>query len=66
VPLGVAVALLLSSGVAAAADWAAPEQRAGVLAWTLDGQPGRVGGGNARHCVHGFAITARLPARATA
>jgi predicted MFS family arabinose efflux permease len=39
VPLGVAVALLLSSGVAAAADWAAPEQRARVLAWTLNGQP---------------------------
>jgi predicted MFS family arabinose efflux permease len=39
VPLGVAFSLLLSSGVAAVADWAPPEQRARVLAWTLNGQP---------------------------
>jgi DHA1 family inner membrane transport protein len=39
VPVGVAVALLLSAGVAGAAEWATPEQRPGVLSWALAGQP---------------------------
>jgi DHA1 family inner membrane transport protein len=36
---GVAMALLLSAGVAAVAEWAPPEQRARVLAWAIVGQP---------------------------
>lgn len=36
---GVAIALLLSAGVAAVAEWAAPERRARVLAWAMVGQP---------------------------
>src|SRR4051812_234813 len=36
---GVAMALLLSAGVAAVAEWAPPERRARVLAWAIVGQP---------------------------
>src|SRR3954468_23119704 len=36
---GVALALLLSAGVAAVAEWAPSERRARVLAWAMVGQP---------------------------
>src|SRR3954447_8298057 len=36
---GVALALLLSAGVAAVAEWAPAERRARVLAWAMVGQP---------------------------
>jgi predicted MFS family arabinose efflux permease len=39
VPVGVAVAALVTAATAAAADWAAPSRRAHVLAWTLIGSP---------------------------
>ena len=37
-PLGVAVAILLSAGVAGAGEWAAAGERARVLSWALVGQ----------------------------
>ncbi len=39
VALGAGLAIVLSAGLAAAADWAVPEQRARVLSWALLGQP---------------------------
>src|SRR4051812_49288141 len=39
VATGVAMALLLSAGVAAVVEWAPPERRARVLAWAIVGQP---------------------------
>lgn len=36
---GIAIALLLSAGVAAVAAWAPPERQARVLAWAIVGQP---------------------------
>jgi MFS transporter, DHA1 family, inner membrane transport protein len=39
VPIGLAVAVLVSAGAAAAGEWAAPERRARVLSWTLIGPP---------------------------
>jgi DHA1 family inner membrane transport protein len=38
VPTGVALAVLLSAGVAGASEWVAPGERARVLAWALAGQ----------------------------
>jgi MFS transporter, DHA1 family, inner membrane transport protein len=38
VPTGVALAILLSAGVAGVAEWAAEDQRARVLSWALVGQ----------------------------
>ena len=40
VPVGFGLALVLAGGLAAAAEWTAPEDRPRVLAWTLLGQPG--------------------------
>jgi MFS transporter, DHA1 family, inner membrane transport protein len=40
VPLGAGLALVLGAGLAAAAEWSAPDDRSRVLAWTLLGQPG--------------------------
>ena len=37
--VGVAVALLVTAGTAAAGEWSAPEQRRQVLSWTLSGMP---------------------------
>jgi predicted MFS family arabinose efflux permease len=37
--IGVAVALLVTAGTSAAAEWSAPEDRARVLSWTLIGNP---------------------------
>jgi len=39
VALGAGIAMVLSGGLAAAAEWSAPEQRARVLSWALLGQP---------------------------
>ncbi len=39
VPVGVAVAVLVTSGTIAAAEWVSPEARARVLSWALVGQP---------------------------
>jgi DHA1 family inner membrane transport protein len=39
VAIGVGLGLVLSGGLAAAAEWSAPERRAGVLSWALLGQP---------------------------
>jgi predicted MFS family arabinose efflux permease len=39
VALGAGVATVLSNGIAAAAEWTAPERRTHVLAWALQGQP---------------------------
>ncbi len=39
VVVGVAVAVLVTAGTAAAAEWAPPEQRTRVLSWTLIGNP---------------------------
>jgi len=39
VALGAGLAIVLSAGLAAAADWAVPAQRARVLSWALLGQP---------------------------
>ena len=39
VGVGAAIAVLLSAGVGAVTEWAAPENRSRVLAWTLVGQP---------------------------
>jgi predicted MFS family arabinose efflux permease len=38
-PIGAALAILLTAGTAGAAEWVAPEKRARVLAWALAGQP---------------------------
>lgn len=38
-PIGVAVALLMSAGTLAAAEWVAPELRTRTLSWALVGQP---------------------------
>ena len=40
VPVGFGLAFVLAGGLAAAAEWSAPEDRPRVLAWTLLGQPG--------------------------
>ena len=40
VPVGFGLAFVLAGGLAAAAEWTAPEHRPRVLAWTLLGQPG--------------------------
>ena len=40
VPVGLGLAFVLAGGLAAAAEWTAPEDRSRVLAWTLLGQPG--------------------------
>jgi predicted MFS family arabinose efflux permease len=40
VPVGFGLAFVLAGGLAAAAEWTAPEDRPRVLAWTLLGQPG--------------------------
>ena len=37
--LGVGIGLLVAVGIAAAREWAAPEQRAHVLAWAIVGMP---------------------------
>ena len=37
--IGVGLAVVYSAAVAAAAEWAPPGQRSGVLSWTLVGQP---------------------------
>lgn len=39
-PVGFGLAFVLAGGLAAAAEWTAPEDRPRVLAWTLLGQPG--------------------------
>jgi len=39
VAVGVGVAMVLSGGLAAAAQWSAPEQQARVLSWAILGQP---------------------------
>ena len=39
VPIGVALAGLLTAAATGAAEWVAPEQRSRVLAWALAGQP---------------------------
>ena len=39
IAIGAGVAIILTAGVAAAAEWSAREQRTKVLAWTLVGQP---------------------------
>ena len=39
VAVGAGVAIVLTAGVAAAADWSPPGRRANVLAWALVGQP---------------------------
>jgi predicted MFS family arabinose efflux permease len=39
VPVGAAVAVLVTAGTIAAAEWVAPELRARVLSWALVGQP---------------------------
>jgi predicted MFS family arabinose efflux permease len=39
-PVGLGLAFVLAGGLAAAADWTAPDDRPRVLAWTLLGQPG--------------------------
>ena len=36
-PIGLGIALLVSAGAAAAADWARPDERTRVLSWTLVG-----------------------------
>ncbi len=38
-PIGLSLALLISTATAAAADWAAPGRRTTVLSWALIGQP---------------------------
>jgi predicted MFS family arabinose efflux permease len=40
VPVGFGLAFVLAGGLAAAAEWTAPDDRPRVLAWTLLGQPG--------------------------
>ena len=40
VPVGFGLAFVLAGGLAAAAEWSAPEDRPRVLAWALLGQPG--------------------------
>jgi predicted MFS family arabinose efflux permease len=40
VPVGLGLAFVLAGGLAAAAEWSAPEDRPRVLAWALLGQPG--------------------------
>jgi predicted MFS family arabinose efflux permease len=39
VAIGVGIAMVLSGGLAAAAEWSLPEQRSRVLSWALLGQP---------------------------
>ncbi|HEY7456261.1 MAG TPA: MFS transporter [Solirubrobacterales bacterium] len=39
VAVGAGIAMVLSGGLAAAAEWSLPEQRARVLSWALLGQP---------------------------
>ncbi len=39
VAVGAGIAMVLSGGLAAAAEWSAPQQRARVLSWALLGQP---------------------------
>ena len=39
-PVGFGLAFVLAGGLAAAAEWTAPDDRSRVLAWTLLGQPG--------------------------
>jgi MFS transporter, DHA1 family, inner membrane transport protein len=39
VAVGAGLAMVLAGGLAAAAEWSAPERRAQVLSWTLIGQP---------------------------
>ena len=39
-PVGFGLAFVLAGGLAAAAEWTAPDDRPRVLAWTLLGQPG--------------------------
>jgi DHA1 family inner membrane transport protein len=38
-PVGIAIALLVAAGTAAASEWAKPEHRASVLSWALIGNP---------------------------
>jgi MFS transporter, DHA1 family, inner membrane transport protein len=40
VPVGLGLAFVLAGGLAAAAEWSAPDDRPRVLAWALLGQPG--------------------------
>jgi DHA1 family inner membrane transport protein len=40
VPVGFGLAFVLAGGLAAAAEWSAPDDRPRVLAWALLGQPG--------------------------
>jgi MFS transporter, DHA1 family, inner membrane transport protein len=40
VPVGFGLAFVLAGGLAAAAEWSAPEERPRILAWALLGQPG--------------------------
>ena len=39
VPVGISIAVLVTAGTAAAAEWASPEHRAAVLSWALMGNP---------------------------
>jgi predicted MFS family arabinose efflux permease len=39
VPIGIALAVLVTAGVAGVAEWVVPDERTRVLSWTLVGQP---------------------------
>lgn len=75
-PIGVAVAVLVTAGTAAVAEWAPPEERARVLSWALVGNPaawiigmpvaGLIGGASWRYAWLGLPLVGAVVAACAA